>query len=273
MDKICINNLELIGNHGVFLEEKKLGQKFIISVEMLTDTRKAGKTGDLNLSTHYGYVADDIEKIFTSKSNDLIETCAEDIAEMILIKYELIKKVKVLIKKPWAPIKKIFENVSVEITREWSDCYLSLGTNIGDKKYNILKAIEEIKALENTKIGKISKILETEPFGDIVQDNFLNVAIHVKTLMNAEEFLDKILEIEFKMGRVRDVKWGPRLIDIDILIFGTLVYETEKLAVPHPWMCERMFVLEPLCEIAPNLVHPLEQKTIFNLKRQLEKNI
>ena len=96
MDKIIIENLELIAEHGVFKEEKFLGQKFIISVEMTTDTREAGKTGNLNASTHYGFVADDIEKIFTGESFDLIETCAEKIAEMILQNILLFMKLKLL---------------------------------------------------------------------------------------------------------------------------------------------------------------------------------
>lgn len=102
MDKIIIENLEFIGTHGVFQEEKNLGQKFLVSVEMTTSTREAGKTGDLTKSTHYGFVADDIEKIFLGNSFDLIETCAEEIATMILRKYPLISEMKVCIKKPWA---------------------------------------------------------------------------------------------------------------------------------------------------------------------------
>ncbi|MGL5055590.1 MAG: 2-amino-4-hydroxy-6-hydroxymethyldihydropteridine diphosphokinase [Fusobacteriaceae bacterium] len=271
MDKIIIRNLEFIANHGVFQEEKNLGQKFIISAELSVSTRKAGVTDDLQYSTHYGEVANDIEKIFTSKSNDLIEKCAEEIAEMILLKYNMVKEVKVSVKKPWAPIKKIFENVEVIIERKWNKCYLSLGSNIGDKKNNILLAIEEIKKIENTEVLKITKFYETEPFGNTDQDTFANIAMEVKTLLEAEELLDKLLEIENKLGRIRTKKWEPRVIDIDILLYNSDVFETEKLAVPHPWMADRMFVLEPLCEIAPHVIHPLEQKTIFNLKRELEK--
>lgn len=271
MDKIIIRNLEFIANHGVFQEEKNLGQKFIISAELSLSTRKAGVTDDLQYSTHYGEVANDIEKIFTSKSNDLIEKCAEEIAEMILLKYNMVKEVKVSVKKPWAPIKKIFENVEVIIERKWNKCYLSLGSNIGNKKNNILLAIEEIKKIENTEVLKVTKFYETEPFGNTDQDTFANIAMEVKTLLEAEELLDKLLEIENKLGRVRTKKWEPRVIDIDILLYNSDVFETEKLAVPHPWMADRMFVLEPLCEIAPNVIHPLEQKTIFNLKRELEK--
>lgn len=273
MDKIIIENLELIAEHGVFKEEKFLGQKFIISVEMTTDTREAGKTGNLNASTHYGFVADDIEKIFTSESFDLIETCAEKIAEMILTKYPLISEVKVTVKKPWAPIRKHFDFVAVEITRKWHTVYLSLGTNMGDKKKNLLEAIEKIGKLENTKVTSQSTILETEPFGYTEQDMFLNACIEIKTLFTPQELLEKLLNIELEMGRVRTIKWGPRIIDIDILFFDDEIIQDKNLAVPHPWISERMFVLEPLCEIAPNLIHPLERKPVATLKRILEKEL
>ncbi|WP_427041730.1 2-amino-4-hydroxy-6-hydroxymethyldihydropteridine diphosphokinase [Fusobacterium sp. SB021] len=273
MDKIIIENLELIAEHGVFKEEKFLGQKFIISVEMTTDTREAGKTGNLNASTHYGFVADDIEKIFTSESFDLIETCAEKIAEMILTKYPLISEVKVTVKKPWAPIRKHFDFVAVEITRKWHTAYLSLGTNMGDKKKNLLEAIEKIGKLENTKVTSQSTILETEPFGYTEQDMFLNACIEIKTLFTPQELLEKLLNIELEMGRVRTIKWGPRIIDIDILFFDDEIIQDKNLAVPHPWISERMFVLEPLYEIAPNLIHPLERKPVATLKRILEKEL
>ena len=273
MDKIIIENLELIAEHGVFKEEKFLGQKFIISVEMTTNTREAGKTGNLNASTHYGFVADNIEKIFTGESFDLIETCAEKIAEMILTKYPLISEVKVTVKKPWAPIRKHFDFVAVEITRKWHTVYLSLGTNMGDKKKNLLEAIEKIGKLENTKVTSQSTILETEPFGYTEQDMFLNACIEIKTLFTPPELLEKLLGIELEMGRVRTIKWGPRIIDIDILFFDDEIIQDKNLAVPHPWISERMFVLEPLCEIAPNLIHPLERKPVATLKRILEKEL
>lgn len=272
-DKIIIENMEIIAEHGVFKEEKFLGQKFIISVEMTTDTREAGKTGNLEASTHYGFVADDIEKVFTSQSFDLIETCAEKIAETILTKYPLVSEVKVTVKKPWAPIRKHFDFVAVEITRKWHTAYLSLGTNMGDKKKNILEAIENISKLESTKVTAQSTILETEPFGYVEQDMFLNACIEIKTLFTAQELLEKLLEIEAEMGRVRVIKWGPRVIDLDILFFDDEVIGEKNLAVPHPWICERMFVLEPLCEIAPNFIHPLERKSIGVLKRLLEKEL
>lgn len=271
MDKIYINNLEFIGFHGVFPEEKKLGQKFLVSLELTVDTREASKTGDLTKSVHYGLVAQDVEKLFLEKSIDLIETCAENIAEMVLKKYELVKEVKVVVKKPWAPLQMHFENVAIEITRKWHRVYLSLGSNIGDKRKNLLEAIRKIGELENTEVVKSSTILETEPFGYLEQDNFLNACLEVKTLMTAQEFLKVILQIELDMGRVREIKWGPRIIDIDMLFYDKEVIEEDNLAVPHPWICEREFVLDPLSEIAPNYIHPLEKKTITMLARKLKE--
>ena len=272
MDKIYINNLEFIGFHGVFPEEKKLGQKFLVSLELIVDTKEAGKTGDLTKSVHYGLVAQDVERVFLEKSIDLIETCAENIAEMVLKKYELVKEVKVTVKKPWAPLQMHFENVAVEISRKWHKVYLSLGSNMGDKRENLLEAIKRVGELENTEIVKSSTILETEPFGYIEQDNFLNACLEVKTLLTPQEFLSSILKIELDMGRVREIKWGPRVIDIDILFYDAEIIQEDNLAVPHPWICEREFVLEPLSEIAPNYVHPLERKTIMMLARKLKES-
>ncbi|MBC2854915.1 2-amino-4-hydroxy-6-hydroxymethyldihydropteridine diphosphokinase [Cetobacterium sp. 2A] len=271
MDKIYIENLEFIGNHGVFPEEKFLEQKFIISVEMSTSTRRAGCNDDLNYSTHYGFVSNDIEEVFYSKSFDLIEALAEKIAEKILINYHFVKSIKVTVKKPWAPIKKHFDYVAVEINRSKNKAYLSIGTNMGNKKENLNLAIEKINSLPNTKISKISSFIETEPFGDVVQDNFLNACLELETLSTAPELLDSLIQIEKEMGRVREIKWGPRLIDLDILLFNDEIHETDELAIPHPWMCEREFVLQPLSEIAPNFIHPLEKKTISTLKRLIEK--
>lgn len=273
MDKIYINNLEFIGYHGVFQEEKKLGQKFLVSLELSLNTREAGKTGDLSKSVHYGLLAKDIEKVFLEKSIDLLETCAENIAEMTLVNYPLVKEVQVSIKKPWAPLQMHFENVAVEITRKRHKAFLSIGTNIGDKERNLNTAIKLINSIANTKVTKKSKFLITKPFGYVEQDDFLNACLEIETLLSAQELLKEILKIELKMGRVREIKWGPRLIDIDILFFDKDIIEDENLAVPHPWICEREFVLEPLSEIAPNLIHPLKNKTISMLYRELIENI
>lgn len=270
MDKIYINNLQFFGFHGVFEEEKRLGQKFIISLELELDTREAGKNGDLEKTVHYGFVAEDVKKIFLEKSLDLLESCAEMIAREILKKYRIINKIKVMIKKPNAPIQLHFEDVAVEIERKWHKVYLSLGTNIGNKKENLDNAIKNIEKIEDSEVIKISSYLETKPFGYLEQDDFLNCCVEIKTLLSPKELLREIQKIELDMGRVREIKWGPRIIDIDILLFDKIVIEDEELAIPHLWLTKRDFVLQPLSEIAPYIIHPLENKSILMLWEELK---
>ena len=272
-DKIYIKDLEIIAYHGVLKEEKELGQRFFISLEIQTDFREAGKNDDLTKTISYAEVCDDIEKIFLTAKYNLIEKCAEEIAEFLLEKYSRISELKVKIKKPWAPIRKAIDHVAVEIVRKRHKAYISLGSNIGDKEKNLNTALEEIKKISGTKIKKVSRFLITKPFGYTEQDDFLNAAAELETLLMPEELLKELLAVEEKLGRIREIKWGPRLIDLDILIFDDEVIDEENLTIPHPWMSERMFVLEPLAEIAPNVVHPLSRKRIRELKNDLEKNI
>lgn len=272
MDKIFIENLEFIGHHGVFEEEKKLGQKFLISLELETSLREAGVEDNLEKTTHYGFVSKTVEKIFFSKSYDLIECLAEDIAREILVEYKYITKVKVKIKKPWAPVGLILDSIAIEIERKWNVAYLSLGSNMGNKKDNLERAILKILELKDTFVTKRSAIIETEPFGYKEQDDFLNACIEIKTLLFPKELLANLLRIEKEMGRERKIKWGPRIIDLDIIFYNKDVIEDEELIVPHPYMEYRDFVLRPLEEIKASFVHPLLNKRISTLRKELEEN-
>lgn len=272
MDKIFIRELEFIGYHGVFEEEKKLGQKFLISLELNTDLRNAGVNDDIEKTTHYGFVSKTVEEVFFSKKYDLIESLAEDIARQILLNYKYISKVKLEVKKPWAPVGIILNNVSISIERQWNTIYLSLGSNIGNKKENLEKAIENISKIKDTFVTKKSEIIETEPFGYKEQDNFLNACVELKTLLFPKELLYKLLNIEKEMGRERKIKWGPRIIDLDIIFYNKDIIEEEDLVVPHPYMEYRDFVLKPMEEINPHFVHPLLRKRISTLRKELEEN-
>lgn len=272
MDRIIIKDLEFIGYHGVFEEEKKLGQKFLISLELYTDLRAAGIEDDIEKTTHYGYVSKTVEEIFFSKKYDLIESLAEDIARRLLLDYKYIQKVKLEIKKPWAPVGLILNNVSIVIERQWNTVYLSLGSNMGNKKENLENAIINISKLQDTIVTKRSEIIETKPFGYIEQDDFLNACIEIKTLLFPNELLRELLEIERIMGRERKIKWGPRIIDLDIIFFNKEIIEEENLVIPHPYMEYRDFVLKPLEEINPYFVHPLLNKRVSTLRKELEEN-
>jgi len=142
-------------------------------------------------------------------------------------------------------------------------CYLSLGSNIGNRKKNIEKALKQLEK-NNIKQIVISSFYETEPVGP-EQRNFYNIAGKFKTDLTATELLKKIKEIEILLGRKKTYRWGPRVIDIDILFYGKKIIKTKNLIIPHKEILKRLFVLVPLNEIAPNLVHITAHKKIKTL--------
>jgi 2-amino-4-hydroxy-6-hydroxymethyldihydropteridine diphosphokinase len=133
--------------------------------------------------------------------------------------------------------------------------YLGLGTNIGNKLENLRTAIKLLTALP-LKLQAVSGVYKTEPVGLKTQPDFYNICISVETLLSPDELLDKIKGIEREMGRIKADKWGPRIIDIDILFYSNIIISSEKLIIPHHEIKERRFVLEPLSEIAGEIIHP-----------------
>lgn len=153
---------------------------------------------------------------------------------------------------------------------EYSTAYLLLGGNLGNREANLKRAIE----LLNDKIGNviaISSLYETAAWGKTNQPAFLNQAVSLQTRLTALEVLERALGIEQELGRVRKDKWGERLIDIDLILFGNeIINIPDKLQVPHPHMQDRKFVMEPLAEIAPEAVHPVLGETILSICRNIE---
>jgi len=145
--------------------------------------------------------------------------------------------------------------------------YLSLGSNLGNRGANISTAIEKLRALGG--VAAVSSLYETEPVEFTEQPWFLNCAVKLLTERSPEQLLGGILEIEQAMGRRRDHQKGPRIVDLDILLFGNSVIELPGLRIPHPAMHERRFVLEPLAEIAPEARHPVLKGTIQELRDAL----
>jgi 2-amino-4-hydroxy-6-hydroxymethyldihydropteridine diphosphokinase len=144
------------------------------------------------------------------------------------------------------------------------DIYLSLGSNIGDRAQNISSAILALP-LHGAHVAKQSALYETEPVEMQAQDWFLNCVAEIETNLQLQELMDVLLKIERAMGRERLVPKGPRIIDMDILLFGSTVVREPQLEVPHPRMASRRFVLVPFAEIASEVVHPVLKKTILQL--------
>lgn len=147
---------------------------------------------------------------------------------------------------------------------DFKQVYLATGSNLGDRLTNLQTAQTHIAQTIGV-IQKASSIYVTQAWGVQEQPDFLNQVLEISTIFSPLEVLKKIQQIEKKMGRERRIKWGQRLIDIDILFYGQAIIETEQLRIPHPFLQERNFVLIPLREIAPDFLHPVFQQTIAQL--------
>jgi 2-amino-4-hydroxy-6-hydroxymethyldihydropteridine diphosphokinase len=147
--------------------------------------------------------------------------------------------------------------------------FLLLGSNLGDRILFLNSAIARIES-EIAPVLDKSPVYETQSWGKENLPDFLNQVIMLKTVLTARQVLERILNIEIKMGRKRDEKWGSRTIDIDILFYGDNVIDEPDLVVPHPELHKRRFTLSPLADIAPNLLHPVFNKTVSELKSNLK---
>jgi 2-amino-4-hydroxy-6-hydroxymethyldihydropteridine diphosphokinase len=144
------------------------------------------------------------------------------------------------------------------------DIYLSLGSNIGKREQNIARAIESLPS-HGVRVVKESALYETEPVELRAQDWFLNCVANVETNLSPQELMQLLVKIERSMGRERLVPKGPRIIDVDIVLYGAEIVKESHLEIPHPRMADRRFVLTPLAEIAPEMIHPTLKKTIRQL--------
>ena len=142
--------------------------------------------------------------------------------------------------------------------------YIALGSNMGDRFGYLTEAIILLERHEDISVVNTSSVYETDPVGYTDQGQFLNMAIKVETSLEPVELLDTCLEIELKLDRKREMKWGPRTLDLDILLFNHENVETEKLTIPHPRMSERAFVILPLIEMEPNLTLPTIKEPLKN---------
>lgn len=145
-----------------------------------------------------------------------------------------------------------------------SIAYIALGSNIGNRKQNILTALDFMEKA-GLKVLAVSALLETEPYGVTDQPSFINAAVKIETELSAHDLLRLLLTIELKMGRVRKRHWGERNIDLDLILYDDLIIKDNELILPHPDMQNRLFVLAPLAEIASDVIHPVFKITISDI--------
>ncbi|RHW61366.1 2-amino-4-hydroxy-6-hydroxymethyldihydropteridine diphosphokinase [Clostridium botulinum] len=147
--------------------------------------------------------------------------------------------------------------------------YVAFGSNIGEKENYIKKALEKIEE-RKMKIIKVSPIYETEPYGVLDQDSFLNGVVKIETNLTPEDLIGELLNIEEQLDRVRERRWGPRTIDLDIIFYDDLIINEKDLVIPHKDMENREFVLKPLCDIDENFIHPVLKKSVRELYDRLK---
>lgn len=154
-----------------------------------------------------------------------------------------------------------------------SKAYVSIGSNLGDRAGNLVLAVRGMMEASLC-VTRLSSVYETDPVGAVEQPKFLNMVAEIGNPLPApEQVLARLLRIEFALGRTREVKDGPRTIDLDLLLYGDIKSDTEFLKLPHPCLHERKFVLVPLVEIAPRLVHPVSKKSAVELLESLEDQL
>jgi len=148
-------------------------------------------------------------------------------------------------------------------------CYIALGSNLGDRHANLRQAIKLLGQTASVRVLRVSSFHETEPVGGPPQGKYINAVAEVETELSPHALLSELHSVERQLARTRDIRWGPRTIDLDIILMGDLVVQEPSLVIPHPRMHEREFVLRPLCELAPGALHPKLHRTVAELLEAL----
>jgi dihydroneopterin aldolase/2-amino-4-hydroxy-6-hydroxymethyldihydropteridine diphosphokinase len=257
MDQIEIRNWRSLTVIGALDHEQLAPQPVEVDATLFVDLEDAGTTDDLTATVHYGEVMDAFAKVTTDR-HILLERLAHRLTQAALA-FPLVQEVDLVVRKLRPPVPHDVENTAVRMRRrrmiEQADggheAILALGSNLGDREGFLRMAVAELGAVRQ------SQVWETDPVGG--PDNqgpYLNMVVAVRTELDPFALLRRCHRVERLAGRVRQVRWGPRTLDIDLLFYDDAVIETPELSVPHPRVGERRFVLAPLAEVAPERCPP-----------------
>ncbi len=284
---VRIKDLEIYAYHGVNSYEQEMGQIFLLDIMMRTpeyirvgenEEGKGSCTGDeaieadsIKNTVNYSYVCRHVTKWMRENTCQLIETAADSLCREILVNFPVVDYVSVEVKKPHAPMKEThFQYVSVRREMGWHTAYLSLGSNSADREEKMREAAGKIRSLDGVGEVRVSKTRSYPAVGDGYEGIFLNNAIKIRTFLSPEKLHAACREIEKNLGRRRESEGGMRPIDIDMLLYDSLVCSGEDFTIPYPDLHNRLYVLEPMCEISPRLRHPILGSTMKELLKNLK---
>lgn len=253
MGQIQITNMRFYTHNGVFAEEKTLGQQISVDVAVDYDIEHQVKDDDLTTTISYADVYDIIRDYVTQHDFNLMESVANGALTALLTAFPMAEKFDSQLKNIRFQLRVSLMILSSLWRAAMPKVYLSIGTNLGDRHANLQTAVDKLTELYPV-LG-VSKIYETQPVGEVVQDDFYNIALalDVPESLKPEALLTQTQQIEKEMKRVKTIHWGPRTIDLDILLFGELRMVSEQLTIPHAEMANRRFVLQPLLEVAERI--------------------
>ena len=256
-DRIVLQGVSARGNHGVLDAEKRDGQTFVVDVVMTCDLERAGRTDDLAATVNYAKVATDVVARIAGPPFDLIERLAEVIADDVL-RHDLVEVVEVVVHKPEAPVGQPFTDVQVRLERaNAAAVVVALGSNLGDRGETLASAVAALRRVPGLTVTGVSSIVETDPVGGPEQPPYLNAVVVGRSAIAPDALLDHLHRIEAAHGRTREIRWGARTLDLDLIQFGTpggsreVVSDDARLTLPHPRAGERAFVLAPWLDVDP----------------------
>lgn len=261
-DLIRLTGVRAFGHHGVLDHERRDGQDFVVDVVLSVDLRGAGTTDELARTVNYAEVAADVVDVVTGPPRDLIETVAEEIAARTLAR-PLVEAVEVTVHKPQAPVGVPFGDVEVVVRRERDvQVVVALGANLAgvdgaDPATTVRAAAQRLRRLRGLRGVRVSRPVTSAPVGGPAQPDYVNAVAVARTRLTPAALLAALHDVEADHGRTREVRWGPRTLDLDLVQYGDPAVGTDvrsddpELLLPHPRARERAFVLRPWVDVDP----------------------
>lgn len=252
-DRITLTGVRARGRHGVLPEERVLGQEFVVDLVLHLDLGRAAATDDLAATVSYAEVAETVHELVTGEPHDLVETLAGRIGARLLEDHLLLESVDVTVHKPSAPIAVPFGDVAVSVTsRRDVAVVIALGANLEDPAATLASAVDRLTRTRGLRVTGRSALVETDPVGGLDQPAYLNAVVVGRSRLSARALLERLHRIEAEHGRTREVRWGARTLDLDLIAYGEARSDDPELTLPHPRAHERGFVLVPWADVDPD---------------------